>query len=159
MMVALTYPRAALKGHPTIALTAIAKTANYKKGDTQYHPLSSPPLPSTLPFYLSLPTYLSPPLLSCTLPSFHLLTASLPTLTPLLSMNHAPSANMVKYIEKELGRNALEATNMPHPHARNRSIHLATLGPNLCRTALWGQRTRGGAGCKRCELTCRSRTR
>lgn len=46
---------------------------------------------------------------------------------------------MVKYMEKVLGRKALEEMNMPHPHIMNSSIHLATVGPNFCRTALKGR--------------------
>lgn len=50
--------------------------------------------------------------------------------------NQAPNARVERYIEKVLGRNAVEATNMPELMVRNTRVNRPMLGPKCWQTAL-----------------------
>ena len=58
----------------------------------------------------------------------------------------------------ELGRNAVEEMYIPQLVMRKNNVSLATEGPNLASTALWGDGWLSNASqYKKEEFTCRSR--
>ena len=97
-----TYPRTALKGHPSRAPRAMAKMASCKgeylnsRREVVEWGLTHSRLCSQLPM-----------------------------------------ATITQYIAKELGKKAVDATNIPQLGTRKRSVHKATGWPKRCFTALF----------------------